>query len=132
MRKRINENVYQACLTLLRGLAYPNENEENSQRERDILAIGNELPMKLFPSTSLGRLIGRQPELRYVVTTVARLCHCHTSKFAARLFFDMVFDRGGHEREVYHQHSYAKAPVKAVLSKIVESILSALSIQGWH
>lgn len=57
-----------------------------------------------------------------MVSTVAALTKFHKPEFATDALCSMILDRRGHERSVSLRYNVQRSPVKAVISKIVDSI----------
>jgi hypothetical protein len=127
IRERIDEGSFNACRDLAASLAYPNEEGMKLQAaietaDRQILQQLKRAPLKLVVSGSLGRLVGRNPETAYIVTTVSALTQYHDPEYATDALCSMILDKGGHEKEVSLKYDVQRAPIKAVISKIVDSV----------
>lgn len=127
IRERINEASFNACRDLAASLAYPNEEGMRLQKDIDtkdlqILKQLKKAPLRLVVSGSLGRLVGRNPETSYIVTTVSALTRYHEPEFVTEALCSMILDSGGHEKEVSLRYDIHRAPIKAVVSKIVDSV----------
>ena len=79
-------------------------------------------PISLIVSGSLGRHLGYDPEYCYMVSSVASLTEFHEPNHVTEILCSMILDKGGHQEEVSYQYNIQRAPLKAVISKIVESI----------
>ncbi|KAF8851822.1 hypothetical protein BDZ45DRAFT_807970 [Acephala macrosclerotiorum] len=126
-RERIDESSFQSCRVMALGLAYPNEAGIDIQRQikdadKKLMDKVAKLPVRMVVTGSLGRLLGKDPETCYMVSTVAVLMRFHDLEFATDTLCSMMMDKGGHEKEVSLKYSVQRSPVKAVMSKIVESI----------
>lgn len=140
IRERIDERSFKKTCELAQNLAFPNDSGFELQKrvmksDADIVQQVKKAPLKMIVSGSLGRLIGRSPELAYILTTVAALAHFHNIEHIANVLCSMVLDRGGHEEQVNTDYHVYRGPVKAVLSKVAESVQlnvvnAGLSLQG--
>jgi hypothetical protein len=127
IRERIDEGSFNACRDLAASLAYPNEEGMKLQAaietaDQQILQQLKRAPLKLVVSGSLGRLVGRNPETSYIVTTVSALTQYHDPEYVTDALCSMILDKGGHEKEVSLKYDVQRAPIKAVISKIVDSV----------
>lgn len=125
-RQGLDENVFEETMTLARGLAYPNANgcqiRESIEKANNRLRTIKVCPLPLVFSGSLGRLMVQEPEFCYMVSTVASLVTYHDLKFAKTALPLMILDQGGHEKMIKTKHRVQRAPVGAVISKLVDSI----------
>lgn len=128
VRERIDERMYNKCVELASNLAFPNDAgydllQKIEQTDRNnmekLRKVGG---LEIFASGSLGRLIGVNPELAYIVTTVAALAHNRDESFAAKAICSMIFDKGNHEQGVSLTHNAYRVPAEAVFLKIVQSV----------
>jgi hypothetical protein len=127
IRERIDESSFQACQKLALGLAFPNDAGIDIQRqirEADARLIDKiaHLPVRMVVTGSLGRLLAKEPDTCYMVSTVAALTRFHDLEFATETLCSMMLDNGGHEEGVSLKYNVQRSPIKAVMSKIVESI----------
>jgi hypothetical protein len=127
IRERIDESSFQSCRKLALGLAYPNDagidiQQQIKDADKRLMDKITKLPLRMVVTGSLGRLLGRDPETCYMVSTVAALTRFHDHEFATDMLCSMVLDKGEHEKEVSFKYSVQRSPIKAVMSKIVESI----------
>ncbi|KAL9067198.1 MAG: hypothetical protein Q9157_006890 [Trypethelium eluteriae] len=127
VRQSIDEAGFNACRDLAASLAYPNESGMELQKhieaaDRQILKQLKKAPLQLVVSGSLGRLIGRDPETVYIVTTVSTMTRYRDPESVASMLCSMILDRGGHEKEVAFRYDIHRAPMKAIISKIVDSV----------
>lgn len=109
------------------GIAYPNDAGMDIQRQineadQKLAERVKQLPIRLVLSGSIGRLLAKNVDTCYMVSTVAALTKFHKPKFAADALCSMILDKGGHEKSVSLEYNVQRYPVKAVISKIVESI----------
>ena len=125
-RERIEDASFTACCKLAASLAYPNaEGMEirTKLQEADHKIMGVKgAPISLIVSGSLGRLLGYDPESCYMVSSVASLTECYEPNHVTEILCSMILDKGGHQEEVSYQYNIQRALIKAVISKIVESI----------
>lgn len=125
-RQGLDENVFEETMTLARGLAYPNANgcqiRESIEKANNRLRTIKACPLPLVFSGSLGRLMVQEPEFCYMVSTVASLITYHDLEFAKTALPLMILDQGGHEKMIKTKHRVQRAPVGAVISKLVDSI----------
>ena len=127
IRERIDESSFLHCRQLAHGLAYPNDGGSDIHRQvqeadRKILERVKQVPVRLVLSGSVGRLLAKDVDTCYMVSTVAVLTKFHDPEFATDALCSMILDRGGHEKEVSLRYNVQRSPVKAVISKIVDSI----------
>ena len=127
IRERIDERSFECCRKMALGLAYPNEAGMDIQRQikeadQKIVERVKQLPIRLILSGSIGRLLAKDVDTCYMVSTVAALTKFHEREFATEVLCSMIFDKGGHEEDVSYKYNVQRAPVKAVMYKIVDSI----------
>jgi hypothetical protein len=127
VRERIGEASFESCRKLDLGLAYPNDAGVDIQRQikeadQKIIDKIKQLPVRMVVSGSLGRLLGKDIDACYMVSTVAALTRFHDLEFATDALCSTILDKGGHEKAVSLTYSVQRCPIKAVISKIVESI----------
>ena len=129
VRKNIEEKVFTCCRGLAKNLAFPNQYgldllKQVKQADDGILQNFRKAPLRLVVSGSLGRLIGRDDDICYMVTTVAALTAYHdTPQFAADVISSMIFDEQNHEHGLREpKYQVQRLPIMAVVSKIVQSI----------
>lgn len=97
-REGIDEDIFSRCMELARGLAYPNSNgfkirDSMEKADARLLTINNcPLPLKL--SGSLGRILIREPDLCYMVSTTASLVIHHDLNYAKSALCSMILDQG--------------------------------------
>ncbi|KAL8710896.1 MAG: hypothetical protein Q9225_007212 [Loekoesia sp. 1 TL-2023] len=125
-RERIDDANFTACCKLASSLAYPNDkgmkiHKRLQDADKKILGI-QQAPISLVVSGSLGRLLSYDPEYCYMVSSVAALTEYHAPIRVADVLCSMILDKGGHQEEVSYKYDVQRAPIKAVISKIVESI----------
>jgi len=127
IRERIDEGSFERCRQMALGLAYPNDAGMDIQRQikqadQKIFERVKQIPVRLIVSGSIGRLLAKDVDTCYMVSTVAALTKFHKPEFATDALCSMILDRGGHERSVSLRYNVQRSPVKAVISKIVDSI----------
>ncbi len=127
IRERIDEASFESCRKLALGLAYPNNAGMDIQRQikeadQKIIDKVKQLPVRMVVSGSLGRLLGKDIDTCYMVSTVAALTRFHDPEFATDALCSIILDKGGHEKELSLKYSVQRSPIKAVISKIVDSI----------
>ncbi len=127
IRERIDEGSFERCRQMALGLAYPNDAGMDIQRQineadRKIAERVKQLPIRLVLSGSIGRLLAKNVDTCYMVSTVAALTKFHNPEFATDALCSMILDKGGHEKNVSLEYNVQRNPVKAVISKVVESI----------
>lgn len=127
IRERIDEGSFERCRQMALGLAYPNDAGMDIQRQikqadQKIFERVKQIPVRLIASGSVGRLLAKDVDTCYMVSTVAALTKFHKPEFATDALCSMILDRGGHERNVSLRCNVQRSPVKAVISKIVDSI----------
>ncbi|KAF5720070.1 hypothetical protein FMUND_4354 [Fusarium mundagurra] len=123
-RERIDKQEYQYCVEALRALAFPNPKGLDIQRqvrssEAKVSTIAG-LSLKL--STSIGRWMLNDPNLVYVVTTVAVCMMYHDMAYAVEVLCNIALDQGGHEKGVSYRRSPYRLRLKPVISKFVDSV----------
>ncbi|KAI9712374.1 MAG: hypothetical protein M1820_001587 [Bogoriella megaspora] len=101
IRERVDQASFNTCRDLAASLAYSNESGMVLQKRIDaadqqIVNQVKKAPLRLVVSGSPGRLIDRNPETLYIVTIVSTLTRYRDPKF--------------------------RAPIKAVVSQIVQSV----------
>ncbi|MCJ1451128.1 hypothetical protein MMC28_001463 [Mycoblastus sanguinarius] len=135
-RSGVDESNFERCMTAARSLAYPNK---NGMELRDSVAKADDrleklkngqLPLMLQSSQALGRYIVKDPEVCYMASTTACLFTHHDLSYAKSALTSMVLDKGGHETETKYTYEVWRAPTKAVISKLVESIFFNISNPG--
>lgn len=127
IRERIDEGSFERCVQMALGLAYPNDAGMDIQRQikeadRKIVERVKQLPIRVILSGSIGRLLAKNVDTCYMVSTVAVLTKFHHPQFATDALCSMILDKGGHETAVSLKYNVQRSPVKAVISKIVDSI----------
>ncbi|MCJ1368143.1 hypothetical protein MMC16_007284 [Acarospora aff. strigata] len=125
-RQGIDEGSFEECAKLARGIAYPNANgskiRDSISKADDRLSKIKMCPLPLIFSGSLGRIVARDPEFCYMVSTVASLVVDHDLKDATETVCCMILDQDTRGSGTYQPHSYKKTSIRAVMSKIVDSI----------
>ena len=135
-RSGVDEGNFQRWLTAASGLAYPNINgmqlsESIAKSDMKIQNFKmNQIPLPLTFSKALGRLIVKEPEVQYMASTVACLLTDHDTSYITSALTSMLLDQGGHETETRYKYEVWRAPHRAVISKIVESIFLNISNLG--
>ncbi|GAB7347779.1 hypothetical protein MBLNU459_g5321t3 [Dothideomycetes sp. NU459] len=135
-RQGVDEGAFAECARLSKGLAYPNSN--GSKIQTSVVAADEKLrnlrnvPLGLIYSGALGRLMLKDPDYCYMVSTVATLIRHHDVEYAKAALTSMILDQGGHEIECKPKYHVQRAPVKAVISKIVESAHLNVTNPGHH
>ncbi|KAL9074542.1 MAG: hypothetical protein Q9157_004337 [Trypethelium eluteriae] len=127
-RERIDELSFATCAKQARGLAYPNENglvirdsiEESDQGLKGLLKGA---PLNLVISASLGRMMARDVDFCYLVSTVSVLTNYWDPEGTTDILCSMMLDSGENQHGVSLLYQAQRDPIKAVMSKIVESIL---------
>ena len=101
------------CAKLAKGLAYPNKN--GTRLQTSIAAADaripfiNSLSLKLWYSGSLGRMMSRDSDYCYMVSTVASLITHHNLEFAKAALTSMMLDQGDHEVECKPKYQIQRA-----------------------
>lgn len=135
-RSGVDETNFERCMTAAQGLAYPNKNgmmlsQSVTRADRRLLELKQgQLPLGLTFSQALGRLIVKEPEVCYMASTTASLLTHHDISYTTSALTSMVLDRGGHQTETKYIYEVWRAPIKAVISKLVESIFLNISNPG--
>ena len=135
MREGIDEKAFMACRDLAADCAHPNKHGSQLQRGIDesdnmILLQAKKAPLQLIVSGSLGRLVGRSPDVAYMVTTVATLTKVHTQQAIVEILSSMILDQGGHETKIQAKFDIRRTLIKATIEKIVDSIFVNVSNAG--
>jgi hypothetical protein len=87
--------------SLRKGKAYPNA--DCAQMRTSIVSADEKLralrniPLSLVYSGALGRLMVRDPEYCYMLSTVACLTIDHDVEYVKAALTSMILDQGGHE-----------------------------------
>ena len=135
-RSGLDEVNFERCMTEAQGLAYPNKNgmilfgsvaKADARLKR--LKKG-QLPLELTFSGALGRHIVKEPEVCYMASTTACLLTHHDLNYAKSALTSMILDKGGHETETKYTYEVWRAPTRAVISRLVESIFLNISNAG--
>ncbi|MCJ1476367.1 hypothetical protein MMC13_005033 [Lambiella insularis] len=125
-RERIDDASFTSCCKLAASLAYPNtkvlEIRTSLQEADKKISNMTKAPIRLVVSGSLGRPLGYDPEFCYMVSSVATLTEFHEPQHVADILCSMVLDNGGHRESVSYRYNVQRAPIKAVISKIVERL----------
>ena len=135
-RSGVDETNFARCMTAAKGLAYPNKNglalPESIARADDRLhkLKQGQLLLGITFSQALGRLIVKDPDVCYMATTTACLLTDHDPSYVKSALTAMLLDRGGHEAEIKYTHEVWRGPIRAVISKIVDSIFLNISNSG--
>jgi hypothetical protein len=135
-RSGVDETNFERCMTAAHGLAYPNENgmklsssvadaDERLQKLKK-----GQLPLALTFSQALGRYIVKEPNVCYIASTTACLLTHHDLNYVKSALTSMVLDKGGHQTETKYSYEVWRAPIRAVISKLVESIFLNISNLG--
>lgn len=127
VRERIDESAFQRCKELALGLAFPNKAGvkikcQIQDQDQKLLEGRKRAPVRLVVSGSLGRLLAKDVNTCYMVSTVATLTQFHSPGYACDVLCSMMLDEGGHEEKVSTKYYVQRSPIKAVVSKIVDSI----------
>ncbi len=125
-RERLDESSFLAFSERAQSLAYPNGNglqihKSLDEAESKIKRIKNS-PLQIVLPGAPGRILAKDPNLCYLVSTVACLTKFHDMEYAADAICSMIFDRGGHQDYVQLRYEVLRAPIRAVVSKVVDSI----------
>ena len=89
-----------------------------------------QLPLELTFSGALGRYIVKEPDVCYMASTTACLLTHHDLNYAKSALTSMILDRGGHQTETKYTYEVWRAPTRAVISRLVESIFSISPTPG--
>ena len=125
-RERIDEISFTKCAEKARGLAYPNANgviirnqiEEADRRLNNL----RRAPIGLVVSGSLGRLMARDIDFCYIVSTVTVLSPYYGSERLTDVLSSMMLDDGNHVDGVVFKYEVQREPIRAVVCKIIESV----------
>ena len=135
-RSGVDETNFERCMTLARSLAYPNHNGmmlsgsvASADEQLRKVKIG-QLPLALTVSKALGRYIVKDPDLSYMASTTACLLTHHDPPYVKSALTSMVLDKGGHQTETQYSHEVWRAPIRAVISKLVDSIFLNITNPG--
>ena len=135
-RSGLDEANFERCMTEAQGLAYPNKNGmilSGSVAKADArlkrLKKG-QLPLELTFSGALGRYIVKEPDVCYMASTTACLLTHHDLNYAKSALTSMILDKGGHQTETKYTYEVWRAPTRAVISRLVESIFLNISNAG--
>lgn len=129
-RERIDESNFKKCAELARAIAYPNQNGltiRDSIEQADQKLRGIRAPIGLLVSGSLGRIMIRDDEFCYMVSSVASLAPFYGIDRVSETFCSMMLKDEGRWR-----YQAQRAPIKAVMTKIVESIFINVINAGHH
>ncbi|CAO1603763.1 MAG: hypothetical protein LQ349_008179 [Xanthoria aureola] len=135
-RSGVDEVEFQRCTELAKELAYPNKNgmvlsESVTRADTRLQQLKQgHLPLSLTFSQALGRLLMREPDLCYMVSTTACLLQHHDLAFTTSALTSVVLDRGGHEEETKYTYEPWRASIRAVIVKVVESIFLNITNAG--
>ncbi len=135
-RSGVDETNFERCMTAARSLAYPNKNGlilsssigHADERLRNLKK--GQTPLALSFSQALGRYIIKDPEVCYVASTTACLLRHHDLDYAKSALTSMVLDKGGHQTETKYNYEVWRAPTRAVLSELCESIFLNITNLG--
>ncbi|KAL2671609.1 hypothetical protein Neosp_014199 [[Neocosmospora] mangrovei] len=126
-RERIDEASFKKCAELARELAYPNQHgliirdsiEHANERLRGLNA-----PISLITSGSLGRMMVHGQDYCYLVSTVASLASYYGNEHITDIICSLIIDRTDALPGIrqYKHYQIYRAPIAAVMSKIVDSI----------
>ena len=127
IREGLDEGVFSKCRELSLGLAYPNSEGQEIQRkleksDRKLSEMKLKAPLKLITSGALGRLLTRDLETCYIVSTVAAITKYHPPDYAADLLCSMILNPGGQQSGSVKRHDMHRAPLRAVISRMVNSV----------
>ena len=132
----VDETNFERCMTAAQSLAYPNKNGmmisdsiTNSDVRLERLSRA-QLPLPLTFSKALGRYIVKEPEVCYMASTTACLLTHHDPSYVRSALTSMILDKGGHQIETKYTYEVWRAPTKAVISKVVDSIFLNISNSG--
>ena len=112
-RQGVDEKAFETCAKLAKGLAYPNQN--GARLQTSVAAADaripflNNLPIKLWYSGSLGRMMLRDSEYCYMASTVASLITHHNLEFAKAALTSMMLDQGDHQVECKPKYQIQRA-----------------------
>ncbi|KAF6224630.1 hypothetical protein HO173_012973 [Letharia columbiana] len=146
-RSGVDEANFERCMTAARSLAYPNQNgmilsgsvahaDERLQKLQK-----RQLPLALTFSQALGRYIVKEPEICYTASTTACLLTHHDMSGAKSAVTSLLLDKCGHQTETTYRHEIWRVSIRAVISKLVESIFlsnpnvghrSKIFLQNWQ
>ena len=134
-RSGVDEASLQRCMTLAEGLAYPNQNgmmlsSSVAKADRRLDRVKGDLPLALVFSQALGRYIVKDPEVCYMASTTACLLTHHDPSYAKSALTSMVLDKGGHQTETNYIREVLRGPIRAVISKLVDSIFLNITNPG--
>lgn len=135
-RQGVDDKAFIECAKLAKGLAYPNAN--GTQIGTSVIRADQKLsqlkiiPFKLWHSGALGRIMLKDPDYCYMVSTVATLITHHDLGYVTDALTSMLLDSGGHEDDCKPKYQILRAPTKAVVSQIVHSIHLNVTIAGHH
>nr|RBQ88725.1 hypothetical protein FVER53263_06539 [Fusarium verticillioides] len=123
-RERIDKQEYQYCVEALSAQAFPNARGLDIQHqvrssEQKVSSVAG---LKLKLSTSIGRWMLSDPNLVYVVTTVAVCMMYHDMEYAVEVLCNFALDQGGHEEGVSYPRNPYRMRLKPVVTKFVDSV----------
>ncbi|KAI9660924.1 MAG: hypothetical protein M1821_009251 [Bathelium mastoideum] len=124
-RECVDEMSFKKCLELAHGLAYPNEVGYEIRRliegDQRLQGLKN-VPHGLIVSGSLSRMMVRDIDFCYMVSTTAVLADFYSPAEVTGILCSMMLDAGNHEHRTSYRYQAQCEPIKAVVSKIVDSI----------
>ncbi|KAG8677780.1 hypothetical protein FPOAC2_03921 [Fusarium poae] len=126
-RERIDEASFKRCAELARELAYPNQHgliiRESIENANERLR-GLNAPVSLVTSGSLGRMMVQDQDYCYLVSTVASLASYYGNQHITEIICSLIIDRTDAPPGIrqYKHYQIWRAPITAVMAKIVDSI----------
>lgn len=126
-RERVDEYSFTKCAEKARSLAYPNANgvairNQIEDADKRLHAVRG-APIGLIVSGSLGRLMARDADYCYIVSTVTVLAPYYGHQRLTDVLTSMMLDKGSrHVDGVFYKYEVQREPIRAVVVKIIESV----------
>ncbi|KAI9706333.1 MAG: hypothetical protein M1820_004909 [Bogoriella megaspora] len=127
-REKIDEVSFTKYLEMARGLAYPNQDglairdsiDKGDQRLKRVKGA----PLDIVASGSLGRIMARDIELCYIISTIVTLAEFHQRAEVSTALCCMMFDKGDRDDLDFapYPQSIHMDPVRPIVDTIVNSV----------
>jgi hypothetical protein len=129
-RELIEEREFEYCISRVTGLAHPNDGGQKIRQSlsRSNFKVKKLAGLNLVMAGSVGRMMAFDPDLAYLVSTVAATLAYHDMKWATDAICYMTTDTKErlrslpYEKGIHHPYDTGRARIKPVVEKIVSSI----------
>jgi hypothetical protein len=124
--EKINRHELQACFSKARGLVYANQcGQDFYNTIKNAVTTKHTWPFVIQQSGALGRIMVKDPQLAWIVSTTACLMQFHNNRFVSNVVCIMILkaDPESRERPDYELNYLAsRVELRSVINKIVDSI----------